>query len=301
MDKEAALQRILLSELPHVGERTLRRLFLLAAEHQLAPVELLRLPAPALVSELKLPRNTVRFLQMHGPEYRRRCEWLAEHLAGHGGLVATFLDRDFPKRWSDHLVRAPALVFAAGDPAALRQRSTCAVLHSREPTAQTLSATSTVLRALADQGLALVGSVHKAPYRLGVTLARSLGCPRVLVLDRGLFQVLGPNLDRDPLGGPLRQEAREWEWVLSPFRLFDHAVARSGARRDELVAALADVIVALNARPGGGIERVCLQALERGQCVLSWQGESRTLVGAGALPVSEPDLKSLPRFLAASV
>lgn len=300
MDKEASFQRILFSELPHVGERTLRRLFFLAAEHQLAPEELLRLSQHDLIGQLKLPRSTVRFLQMHGPEYRRRCEWLAHHLTENGGSVATFLERDFPWRWCKRLTIPPALVFATGGLPRLRGQPTCAVLHSREPTARTLADMTTVMRALAKHDLMLVGSIHKAPYRLAATLARSLGCERVLVLDRGLFQVLGPHLDRDPLGGPQgRADGLGSETVLSTFRLFDHAVARCGPRRDELVVALADLIVALHARPGGGIERVCLAALGRGQCVWSWQGENATLVAAGAWAGSEQDLQTLPRFLAA--
>ena len=57
-----------------------------------------------------------------------------------------------------------------------------------------------------------------------------------------------------------------------------------------MVAALADVIVAVHARPGGVIERVCLEALDRGQVVLSWYGENAGLVAAGATPIEEADL-----------
>jgi hypothetical protein len=70
----------------------------------------------------------------------------------------------------------------------------------------------------------------------------------------------------------------------------DHAGARNGRRRDELVAALAAVIVAVHARAGGVIERVCLEALDRGQSVLSWYGENAGLVAAGATAIAEADL-----------
>ncbi|NJR71608.1 MAG: hypothetical protein HC771_25740 [Synechococcales cyanobacterium CRU_2_2] len=52
-----------------------------------------------------------------------------------------------------------------------------------------------------------------------------------------------------------------------------------------LGAALADVIIAVHARPGGVIEHVCLQALDRGQVVLSWYGENAGLIAAGATPI----------------
>ena len=66
----------------------------------------------------------------------------------------------------------------------------------------------------------------------------------------------------------------------------DHAAAHNGKRRDELIAALADVIIAVHARPGGVIEHVCLQALDRGQVVLSWYGENAGLIAAGAYLLS---------------
>jgi len=84
--------------------------------------------------------------------------------------------------------------------------------------------------------------------------------------------------------------------VLSPFRLLDHAVARNGRQRDELIGALADILVAVHARPGGEIERVCLGALDRGQSVLSWYGENAGLVAAGATAIEEADLHSLNRY-----
>ena len=62
--------------------------------------------------------------------------------------------------------------------------------------------------------------------------------------------------------------------------------------------ALADVIVAVHARAGGQIERVCLEALDRGQCVLSWYGENGGLVAAGATAITEADLGELGRCAA---
>ncbi|HUI26141.1 MAG TPA: hypothetical protein VL403_08665, partial [Candidatus Kryptonia bacterium] len=85
-----------------------------------------------------------------------------------------------------------------------------------------------------------------------------------------------------------------------PFRLRDHAVARNGPRRDELVAALADIVVAVHARAGGEIERICFAALDRGQCVVSWQGENPGLVAAGAIAIDDSHLGDLRAFLPAA-
>ena len=91
---------------------------------------------------------------------------------------------------------------------------------------------------------------------------------------------------------------RRARWCVSPFRLMDHAVPRNGRRRDELIGALADVVVAVHARAGGEIERVCFEALDRGQCVLSWYGENAGLVAAGATVIEAKDLNELARYAA---
>jgi hypothetical protein len=122
----------------------------------------------------------------------------------------------------------------------------------------------------------------------------------VIVLDRGIFATFGARLDRDPFGfGPGRSLLdADRTCVVSPFRLMDHASPRNGQRRDELIVALADVIVAVHARAGGQIERVCLEALDRGQSVLSWYGENAGLVAAGATAITEADLGELGRCAA---
>jgi hypothetical protein len=122
----------------------------------------------------------------------------------------------------------------------------------------------------------------------------------VIILDRGLFATFADANPYDAFGfGPCRSplDTRS-TLVLSPFRLNDHAVPRNGRRRDQLMAALADLVVAVSARPGGEIERICLQALDRGQSVLSWHGENRGIVAAGATPIDEEDLRAgLQQFL----
>jgi hypothetical protein len=54
----------------------------------------------------------------------------------------------------------------------------------------------------------------------------------------------------------------------------------------------------VHARAGGVIERVCLAALDRGQCVLTWYGENAGLVAAGATAIEEGQLSGLARYVA---
>jgi predicted Rossmann fold nucleotide-binding protein DprA/Smf involved in DNA uptake len=206
-------------------------------------------------------------------------------------------DPHYPARLRQRLRPPATVVYGIGNHAVLHGL-TLAVLNSRTLTESSVSASLLTVQAAAAQGFTLVGSGMKSTYRITAVASRAAAAARVLVLDRGLFTAFGARLDRDPSGlGPGRAALdTQRTLVLSPFRLLDHAVARNGKRRDAVVAALADVVVAVHARPGGEIEHVCLEALDRGQSVLSWYGENRGLVAAGATPIQEADLTNLSRF-----
>src|SRR5215470_2259678 len=141
----------------------------------------------------------------------------------------------------------------------------------------------------------------KSTHRIAAVTGRAAGAPRLIVLDRGLFAAFHGQPDLDPFGfgpGRTRFDSRT-TLVLSIFRPYDHASPRGGRRRDELIAALGDIVVALSARPGGEVERICLRALDRGQCVLSWQGNNPALLAAGAIPIDEAEVRGgLAQFIA---
>jgi predicted Rossmann fold nucleotide-binding protein DprA/Smf involved in DNA uptake len=191
------------------------------------------------------------------------------------------------------------VLYSFGAPAVL-DAPTLAVLNSRTITEQAVAASLALVQAAAAQGFAVVSGGMKTSYRIAAVAGRAAAAPRVIVLDRGIFATFGARLDRDPFGfGPGRSvldAARAL--VVTPFRLMDHAVPSNGRRRDELIGALADVIVAVHARAGGEIERVCFEALDRGQCVLSWYGENTGLVAAGATVIEAKDLTELARYAA---
>ncbi|GIW44671.1 MAG: hypothetical protein KatS3mg077_1953 [Candidatus Binatia bacterium] len=287
----------MLSELPHVGERTARAILWRCAQRGHGLAAFFHLPAQVLRRDFVLPEAALRCLDQHLEAHRRRCEWLSAQLLACGGAAWTLLDPDYPerlRRWS----HAPPIIFTAGTPCAL-ERSTLALLHSRTPTEQTVALVSLVVERAARAGFAVVTSNGKAAYRLVGVASRALSARRIVVLDRGLFSALGPSLARDPCTNAAPNEGvfrTDLQWICSPFRLLDHAVPRNGRRRDAIVGALADVILALHARPGGEIERVCLEALDEGRPVLSWHGENPALVAAGAVPVGENDLNCLGRF-----
>ncbi|MBI1817558.1 MAG: DNA-processing protein DprA [Deltaproteobacteria bacterium] len=297
MDSEAALAAVMLSQLPRVGEKALMRVLHHNAVRGIALADFFRLPEAPLRDAYALPAAAVRRICEERDDLRREAQELLGQMAGGGVAVWLPDDAAYPARWRERADPCPPVVFALGAGAAFALPA-LAILNSRGLSERAVTAIIRIGQSAAAQGLAIVSGGMKATHRIPAVLGRAAPA-RVIVLERGLFAAFGRHLDRDPFGlGPGRAALDAVRTlVLSPFRLRDHAVARNGPRRDELVAALADIIVAVSTRPGGQIERICFAALDRGQCVLSWLGENAGLVAAGAVPIDEGQLNDLRRFV----
>jgi predicted Rossmann fold nucleotide-binding protein DprA/Smf involved in DNA uptake len=299
MNRETALAMLALAELPRIGERRLQRVCERAHGGGRSLAEVLALPPDVLGRLYGLPAPALVRLAQARLWHTSHCRGILARLEACGGRLCTPEDAEYPGRWRTHADPPPPLVYAYGDPA-LATLPTVALLSSRALTEQVVTATMRVVRRAAADGCAVAVGGMKATHRIAAMAVRASAARRIVVLDRGLFAAFRSGLEFDPFGaapGRSRFDPRA-TLVLSTFRPHDHAVPRNGRRRDELIAALGDVIVAVSARPGGEIERICLRALDRGFSVLSWQGQNEALVAAGAQPIDESELaRGLRRFL----
>lgn len=287
----AALDALRLWELPQVGERGARRIVTRCREHGHSLATFFRLPAAVWRDDYALPAAAVARLVHERDHHESHCRWLQQRLDAAGAAVWVCGEAPYPTRLTVRLDQPPAFLAAFGTVRVLAA-PTLTVLNSRMIDERVVQASHAAVRAAIEQGFTVVSGGMKASHRISAVAARAAAAPRVIVLDRGLFATWGAEIDRDPFGFTPGRGALDPRrtLVVSPFRLGDHAVPHNGERRDELVAALADVILAVHARPGGVIERVCLAALDRGQVVLSWYGENAGLVAAGATPIEESGL-----------
>jgi hypothetical protein len=231
-----------------------------------------------------LPRAAVRRLCTERSWHLSRCAALADRLDAAGATLCQPGDAAYPPGWAQRVDPPPPLATLYGDPR-LAHRPSVALLHSRLVSDESVAATLRVARSAAAEQLAMVVGGMKTPHRIAATTARALDAARLIVLDRGLLAAFGGDLSRDPFGlGPRRGSFDPRRTlVLSPFRPDDHAVPRSGRRRDALLAALGDLVVVISARPGGEVERCALAALRSGQRVLVWRGGTPALRAAGAI------------------
>lgn len=279
------------AELPQVGERRLQRLREAAARSCQPLTCLADLPAAALRTDFALPWAAIRRLHDERPHHEARCAALAAALGAAGVRLCALGEAGYPRGWARHGDPPPPLAYLHGA-AALLHRPIVALLHSRLVDDTTVTATLRLTRAIAATGCGIAIGGMKTANRVAAAAARSSDAARLVVLDRGLLSAFAGALDRDPFGlGPRRAPFdASRTLVLTPFRPEDHAVPRSGRRRDALIAALADLVIAVRARPGGEIEQLCRRALARGQRVAVWRAHSAPLLAAGAVPLGEAQL-----------
>lgn len=231
----------------------------------------------------------------------QRCRWIGDELKRAGASLMSPGFSRFPHRLLRDLRDPPPMLFALGNRSIL-DRPCVAVLSSREIRDHTLAATVAVILAAREVGFTTAIGGMKSTHRLAAISTRASEVMRIVVLDRGLFAAFASDFRSDPFGCGGRRTPldRRSTLVLSSFRPEDHAAPNSGRRRDELIAALGDVIFVGSARAGGVTERICLEALSRGKPVLVWhQDGNGALERAGAQPIDGAALAiALKRFQA---
>ncbi len=299
MDRPSALHVVQLSELPHVGPKGMARILGVNRALGRSLSQFFHLPAAAYEEEYGLGATAVACLTQHRAAYESHCAALAERLCAHGGLALLVGAADYPRAWVQYLSQPPPVVFALGD-TALLQSPAAAVLNSRSPSVEAILATRAIVERAARDGFCVASGAMKLGHRIAAASARAAQAQRIIVLDRGLFSAVGDESERDIFGltsGRLRLD-RSRTLVLSAFRLNNHAAPMNGARRDSLIAALADVVICVEARAGGHMEELGLDMLARGKLVASWRGGNHVLTAAGARSLEHDDLAAgLPLLL----
>lgn len=134
----------------------------------------------------------------------------------------------------------------------------------------TLKRMEAMATVLVQRGCVPVTGHDRTPYKRLALAAQRQNRPVIYVLDRGLRDGLGPAFDRPPFAeARIRETVFETgrDLALSPFRLDDHAIGANLRRRDHMLYALADLIIALDVRAGGGMAAECLRAHEQRRMV----------------------------------
>ncbi len=256
------------SAVPQVGERTLQRLLDHARESRGGLAKLWDTPAEDLQCLVRLhPRSAAALAEQRAPRWTRAGEEAAAVRAR--GVDALRPDEpDYPVRLAG--LRRWPMLFAYGTLGLLEEPGV-AIVSSKTVTGAGLALVDALADALAQRDVPLISSIHRETYQAAAVAAKRHAGPSVMVLDRGLAEAFPAGVDREPIAPARVWDTRfdpDLQLLLSPFAWMEPWNARSGQRRDALIFDLAEVIVALEVRPGGNMERCCRAAAAAGKQVL---------------------------------
>lgn len=260
---------LVLCFIPYVGSATFDHLLRECRLRGIEPERLLGMDEDRLRQEFGLRPISARALSSGAPQAKRRAQ---EFLQTTEGKPVRMLTRDsplYPASLENFCPSPPGYLFLYGNERLLENPTFC-VLASRDATEKDLSRAARLVEEQTLAGKTLVTGADTKPYQRAALVPLRWGAPRIVVLDRGLVQALGQNLDRE-----LFSAARVWRQRFDPemdlaisFGRPDEGASKSAlARRDELVVGLSNEVYAVRLREGGTMAKLAARAERNGKTV----------------------------------
>jgi predicted Rossmann fold nucleotide-binding protein DprA/Smf involved in DNA uptake len=288
---------LLLHSVPHLGEKALARLLRLLTQQRLSPQELLSMSAAELQERYDLHPDAAAALAADGEPGAARCAELARGLRAHSVQLISAESAIYPARLIRNEDAPPPLLYALGSLSLLdwsytSERFTFTIAVSNGAAGATMDRLDALATELSAMGGIPVTGHDRAPYQRLALAAQRNNRPTIYVLDRGLREALGPQFDRPPFAAARIRDAAfdtARDLALSPFRLDDHSIGGNNKRRDAIVFALSDLVIALDIRAEGSMAKLCSESVVRNRPVFVADGgrdgnEALAASGCRALP-----------------
>ncbi len=259
---------LLLAMTPGVGGRSVTRVLARNDLLSRTPEEFLKLPTECLRSEYRLTKRAVDGL-IERTELITRTKELEDRLGTLGVTVVTAADVHYPALLEEMDPDPPGVLFLYGNTKLLEAQTFC-ILASRN----TLPNDLELMEQLTEQGVlnseVLVTGHDRPEYQRTAVVPLRWGSPRILCLDRGMFNVLGEDLRNEAF-----RAARLWRYefdpttdlVVSPFRPDSDFAGVNNQVRDRLVGSLSRRLVFVQVAAGGNMEKIARLALKSGRKV----------------------------------
>ncbi|MBL8061034.1 MAG: DNA-processing protein DprA [Chthonomonas sp.] len=218
----------------------------------------------SLREEYGLPAKTASGWLVKQKPLIEEANQLEEKLDKFGVGMITSADAHYPEALEEFDDDPPGILFYFGNHKLLNSK-TFAILSSRKSSPSALD----YAEKLAEEGV-LAGEIlvtgHGTPeYERAAVVPLRWGSPRIMCLDRGLFDSLGPELKDEPF-----RAARLWRYQFD--RKTDLAislahpekgfVAGANSRRDRLIAGLSKRLDFVNIAPGGNMDKIARMGLK---------------------------------------
>ena len=289
---------LMLHSVPHLGEKALAVLLRHLAQRRTSPHDFLDLTTDALIRDYELPERVAEHLHDHRSALLAKSAELLRAVRLHPLQLLSTESAGYPARLEQFDSAPPPLLYALGNShliePPLPNRFTFTIAVSNGATPAVLSRQDEIATGLVEAGGAPVTGHDRTAYKRLALAAQRLDRSVLYVFDRGLREALGPDFDRPPFSAArIRDSVFEVtrDLALSPFRLDDHGLGANNRRRDELVFALSDIVIALDVRAGGMMMQECLRAHTQGRPLyVASEGrdgnDSLRVVGCPALPTT---------------
>lgn len=254
---------------PGVGGKTITRTLVRNDALGRSPDEFMLLGSEALVEEYGFTARAASTWGSQKSALAKRAEEEHSRLDAFGVRLASPADAHYPPMVEAMDPDAPGLLYLYGN-LSLLGLDTVSVVASRGAPFDAME----MVERLAEQhvlaGRTLVSGHDTPAYQRASVVPLRWGAPRIMVLDSGLFQALGPELRDEPFAA-----ARLWRFQFDPRTdLAVSAVApgvsyhrNSNRVRDRLVLSLCKEIELAWVTEGGNMDRLARMAMAAGRTV----------------------------------
>lgn len=260
---------LILAMTPGIGGRSVVKVLARNDLLSRTPEEFFALSFESYVEEYGLLRKAAEHLTKHRDSLTKEIEPLEKRLETLGVRWSVITDAGYPEMLEQFDPDPPAMVFTYGNTKLLTSM-TFAVMSSRQANEPQLNEIERLTEEGVLNGEILVTGHDRPEYQRSAVVPLRWGAPRILCLDRGLFQVLGEDLKNEAF-----RMARLWRYefdpstdlVISPFRPEAGFVGVNNQVRDRLVAGLAHRIDFVKIATGGNMEKLAKMASKAGRKV----------------------------------
>lgn len=254
---------------PGIGGRSITRILTRIDLLGHSIKDFLACPAETLPDRYRMPKRAAAFWTDKKGEMLEDAEIMQNRLDPLGVSLMTAADAHYPRQIELFDPDPPGVLFLYGAQRLLESRTFC-VLSSRQSSDTALREMEAIVEERVLTGQTVVTGHDTPEYQRAAVVPLRWGAPRVLVLDRGLFKVLGDDLRQEPF-----RAARLWrhefdprtDLVISTINPLRDYHPNSNRIRDRLIASLCQEIDCMEVREGGNMHRLAVQALKAGRPV----------------------------------
>src|SRR6266446_9201240 len=215
-----------------------------------------------LRERFQLHATAAAWVEKHGQEAREEAGVIYRRVREMNVAILAPEHASYPEGLAGFFDGEPPLLYAHGNLELLADKRV-AVVNSAQASPMALEFALGLARRLGEAGLTLLASTEGPSYNLVGLAGKQAAANVILVLHQGLFEILGKLDGHEPLPLARRlnhQPDLQKTLLISPFRPDGRWQKGNGLRRDKLLVAMAESLVAVEIRSGGTMQGLCRKA-----------------------------------------